>query len=312
MRIDYSYINVLHNSEETEMRWLVILDPIDGLISKTDTSLAIINEARSSGIEVDTVTINKLFFDQQSSSLASQVNGQEVKRYLNDYSLIFMRKEPPYDLPFHYATQLLSLTETLVVNSPSSLRDFNEKLIALPFAHFMPDTLVSSNHVIIDEFLKKYPLCVIKSLDSFQGQAVQKITHADQHIVEKFTQGETHPVMVQEFLDQVFEGDKRVILLGDKLLGAALRKPKKGYHANFANSDALKSGLTDKEQKIVDEVGPWLLNSGIHFSGLDFIGEQLTEINITCPTGIVQISELEGRKLSAEIVEYFITLIQSQ
>ncbi len=294
------------------MKWLVIIDPIDGLISKTDTSLAIINEARSSGIEVDTVTIDKLFFDRQSSALATQQNGKEVQRYLSDYSLIFMRKEPPYDLPFHYATQLLSLSETLVVNNPSSLRDFNEKLIALPFAHFMPNSLVSSNHLLIDDFLKKYPLCVIKSLDSFQGQSVQKITHTDQLIVEKFTKGGTYPVMVQEFLDRVYEGDKRVILLGDQLLGAALRKPKKGYHANFANSDALQSGLTEQEQKIVDEVGPWLLNNGIHFSGLDFIGEQLTEINITCPTGIIQISELEGRKLSAEIVEYFTKLIQSQ
>lgn len=294
------------------MKWLVVLDPIDGLISKTDTSLAIINEARNSGITVETVTIDKLFFDQQSCALATKQNGQEAQRALGDYSLIFMRKEPPYDLPFHYATQLLSLSGTLVVNSPSSLRDFNEKLIALPFTKFMPNTLVSSNNLLIDEFLKKFPLCVVKSLDSFQGQSVQKITHTDQSIVEEFTKGGTYPVMVQEFLDRVYDGDKRVILLGDKLLGAALRKPKKGYHANFANSEALRCDLTIQEKKIVDEVGPWLLDNGIHFSGLDFIGEQLTEINITCPTGIIQISELEGRKLSAEIVEYFTQLIQSQ
>jgi glutathione synthase len=99
-------------------------------------------------------------------------------------------------------------------------------------------------------------------------------------------------------------------MLGDRFLGAALRRPKKGYHANFANSDALKTELTEKEQSILAQVGPWMLKQGIHFSGLDFIGEQLTEINITCPTGIVQISELEGRRLDEEIVDYFVNLTQ--
>jgi glutathione synthase len=115
--------------------------------------------------------------------------------------------------------------------------------------------------------------------------------------------------MVQKFLENVVKGDKRVMMLGDRFLGAAMRRPKQGYHANFANSDALQTELTAKEQKIIADVGPWLLNHGIHLTGLDLIDEQLTEINITCPTGIVQISELEGRKLSEEIVNYFMKLV---
>jgi len=116
--------------------------------------------------------------------------------------------------------------------------------------------------------------------------------------------------MVQKFLENVFKGDKRVMMLGDRFLGATMRRPKKGYHANFASSDALQTELTEKEQEIVSTLGPWLLKHGIHFTGLDLIDEQLTEINITCPTGIVQISEIEGRKLSEEIVDYFVKLIQ--
>jgi glutathione synthase len=221
-----------------------------------------------------------------------------------------MRKEPPYDLAFHYATQLLSLAGTLVVNSASSLRDFNEKLIALPFIQYMPPTLVSSDCQVIEDFLTKHGTGVIKSLDSFQGKSVQKLTPSDRKLVASFTDDGKRPVMVQKFLENVYKGDKRVMMLGDKFIGAAMRRPKQGYHANFASSDALKTELTPKEQKIIADLGPWLLEHGIHFTGLDLIDEQLTEINITCPTGIVQISELEGRKLAEEIVDYFVKLTQ--
>lgn len=290
--------------------WLVVLDPIEGLVSKTDTSLAIIDQARELGLSVDTATIEDLFFLDQAAVIATDSSGRQRKRPLDEFSLILMRKEPPYDLAFHYATHLLSLSGTLVVNSPSALRDFNEKLIALPFIKYMPPTLVSSDAELIRDFLAKHGLGVIKSLDSFQGKSVQKLEPSDTQMISDFTNGGKQPVMVQKFLENVYKGDKRVIMLGDRFLGAAMRRPKKGYHANFASSDALQTELTPKEQRIIDDVGPWLLKHGIHFVGLDLIDEQLTEINITCPTGIVQISELEGRKLSEEIVDYFIKLTQ--
>jgi glutathione synthase len=292
------------------LKWLVVLDPIEGLVSKTDTSIAIINQARECGISVDTATIENLFFETHAAVIATDDSGKQQKKALGDYALIFMRKEPPYDLAFHYATQLLSLAGTLVVNSPSSLRDFNEKLIALPFIKYMPPTLVSSDAEVIEDFLVKYGTGVIKSLDSFQGKSVQKIEPSDHAMVASFTDDGKQPVMVQKFLENVYKGDKRVMMLGDRFIGAAMRRPKQGYHANFASSDALQTELTPKEQQIVAELGPWLLEHGIHFTGLDLIDEQLTEINITCPTGIVQISELEGRKLSEEIVDYFVKLIQ--
>jgi glutathione synthase len=292
------------------MKWLVVLDPIEGLLSKTDTSIALINEARRQGLEVDTATIDKLYFETFAAAMVTHESGQEERAKLCDYALICMRKEPPYDLAFHYATQLLSLSGTLVVNSPSSLRNFNEKLIALPFAEHMPPTLVSSNPDLIRDFVRRHGICVIKSLDSFQGKSVQKVETSDSELFVQFTVNGTYPAMVQKFLDRVYDGDKRVIMLGDKVLGAALRKPKKGYHANFANSSALKTTLSRSEQVIVEEIGPWMVKEGIHFSGLDFIGEQLTEINITCPTGIIQISELDDTDLAKEIVEYFIELSQ--
>lgn len=291
------------------MDWLVVLDPLEGLVSRTDTSLAIINQARQAGITVDTATIENLFFQTHAAVIADDRFGTKQERALSDYSLILMRKEPPYDLAFHYATQLLSLAGTMVVNSPAALRDFNEKLIALPFVRHMPPTLVSSDPQVIGDFLVTHGTCVIKSLDSFQGKAVQKIERSDQTLVASFTRDGKQPVMVQPFLENVRKGDKRVMMLGDRFLGAAMRRPKRGYHANFANSDALQTELTLKEQKIIADLGPWLLEHGIHFTGLDLIDEQLTEINITCPTGIVQISQLEGRQLVEEIVDYFVKLV---
>ena len=292
------------------MKWLVVLDPIEGLVSKTDTSIAIISQARESGITVDTATIENLFFETHAAVIATDDSGKQQAKALGDYSLIFMRKEPPYDLAFHYATQLLSLAGTLVVNSASSLRDFNEKLIALPFIKYMPPTLVSSDCDVIEAFLTKHGTGVIKSLDSFQGKSVQKLAPSDHELVASFTDDGKRPVMVQKFLENVYKGDKRVMMLGDKFIGAAMRRPKQGYHANFASSDALKTELTPREQQIIADLGPWFLEHGIHFTGLDLIDEQLTEINITCPTGIVQISELEGRKLAEEIVDYFVKLTQ--
>jgi glutathione synthase len=290
------------------MRWLVVLDPIEGLLSKTDTSIALINQARQQDITVDTATIDKLFFKECASALTANENGSETATKLNAYDVILMRKEPPYDLAFHYATQLLDLSGTLVVNSPSSLQGFNEKLIALPFIEFMPPTLVSSRPEMISEFVQEHGLCVIKSLDSFQGKSVQKLEKESSKLIDSFTASGSSPVMVQKFLERVYDGDKRVIMLGDKVIGATMRKPKTGYHANFASSDALQTTLTPKEQETVDKIGPWMVEQGIHFSGLDFIGEHLTEINITCPTGIVQISELDNTDLAREIVDYFIQL----
>lgn len=292
------------------MAWLVVLDPIEGLAPETDTSIALINEARRQGIDVDTATIEDLFFDGYAAVLASDKSNNQHEKKLGEYSLILMRKEPPYDLAFHYATHLLSLSGTLVANSASALRDFNEKLIALPFKQYMPPTLVSSKNSIIERFIDRHELCVIKSLDSFQGKSVAKVTATDSKTITEFTADGSRAVMVQKFLDRVYEGDKRVLMLGDKFIGAAMRKPKSGYHANFASSEALVTCLTPKEKAAVNELGPWLLEQGIHFSGLDFIGEQLTEINITCATGIVQVGKLEGKDLAKEMVDYFRKLSQ--
>ena len=148
-------------------------------------------------------------------------------------------------------------------------------------------------------------ICLAKTDRASTLYFKRQATEEDTEVLSSLTGGGTRPVMVQKFLEQVYDGDKRVITIGDQVAGATLRKPKQGYHANFANSEALKTRLSEREQAAMDELCPWMVSQGIHFSGLDFIGGYLTEINITCPTGIVQISELEDRDLAGEIVDYF-------
>jgi glutathione synthase len=289
-------------------KWLAVLDPPAGLNLETDTTLAIIEAARGRGIVVDTAAIEELFFDGAAMAWTLGADGRRERTALDDHALILMRKEPPYDLAFHYATQLLSLTSAVVVNEPSALRDFNEKLIAFHFAEYMPPTMVASDPALLAEFVASHGVCVLKALDSFQGRSVARIESPDDEQLRLFTGGGRYPAMVQGFLEDVYDGDKRVLLLGDQFLGAVLRRPQQGFHASFARSEAISCGLSQVEQQIVDRVGPWLVDHGIHFAGLDFIGERLTEINITCPTGIRQISRLDRRDLAAEIVDYLSVL----
>ena len=210
------------------MRWLVVLDSLDGLNPKTDTSLALIEQGRADGIQIDTATIDRLYFERQAFVTVEDSEGSFGPQALNGYQLILMRKEPPYDLAFHYATHLLSLSGTLVVNDPSALRGLNEKLIVLPFQQYMPATLVSSDQTSIDAFVKKHKGGVIKALDSFQGKSVERLSTSDGALIRRYTHDGTQPVMVQEFLDSVYDGDKRVLILGKDFLGASLRRPREG------------------------------------------------------------------------------------
>ncbi|PIE72663.1 MAG: hypothetical protein CSA20_06850 [Deltaproteobacteria bacterium] len=290
------------------MAWLVIIDPLEGLNATTDTSLAFINKARSRGVEVDTATVEDLSFEKMALVTVIDAEGKRACNPLDSYRLIFMRKEPPYDQTYHYATQLLSLSGALVVNAARALRDYNEKLIALFFPAFMPPTLVSFRTEDIRNFFSVHGDCVLKSMDSYQGKSVAKLTTWDAELVNRFTAAESRPTMIQQFQSRVAEGDKRVLVLGGRFWGAVMRRPRTGFRANFASSEALPTELTAREKGIVDLLGPWLLERGIHFAGIDFIGEQLTEINITCPTGIVQVGALYQRDLAGELVDYFLKL----
>jgi len=305
------------------MRWLFIIDPLENLNKSTDTTYPIIRESCNRGIDTFIAQIDDLFFDKKAKLAAKKIEFAEKEKLgeksvfsLDEFDLIFMRKDPPYDYAFHFATQLLSFSKK-VVNSPQSLRDFNEKLIILNFPELIPPTIVSSNCGQIEEFIRGCDeFAVIKSLDSYQGKAVTRVSTNEKNlnnVIEKLTKNGRLPVMVQQYLPNIIKGDKRILVLGGRILGAVNRVPKDGsYLSNFGQGGSgHKTEITKQDQEIAERLAPFLRKNGIHFAGLDIIDGYLTEINITCPTGLQHINRLEGVNLEKSVIDYFISHAKS-
>jgi glutathione synthase len=305
------------------MKWLYIIDPLENLNPDTDTTYPVMVESQKRGIETHFASLADLYFSSEARVNSHQIHfdqkqyfiGNKENLALDEFEIIHMRKEPPYDLSFHYATCLLSLTRATVVNRPQALRDQNEKLIILNFPNDIPRTMVSSKIDEIIDFVRSVGGDgIVKSLDTYQGKSVFRLSGGESEARERLmnlTESGKMPVMVQEFLPQILEeGDKRVIVLGDRVLGAVGRIPKKGdYHSNFSlGGTPQKTTLTAKEEELMSRLIPFFQKQGIHFAGLDVVNELLTEVNITCPTGIQQINRLENRKLEVEMVDYYESL----
>ncbi|MFW6169733.1 MAG: glutathione synthase [Planctomycetota bacterium] len=301
------------------MKWLYIIDPFETLDPETDTTYAMMRESTRRAIPSYICTIQDLYFTNKVAANARKVMfgpngvilGDTERQPLDDFNLILMRKEPPYDLAFHYATALLSLTETPVLNSPEALRSFNEKLVILNFPQLIPRTLVSADLQELERFAKDHHEGVmVKALDSYQGKMVHKLKRDDVNFDDLLlasTHGGSLPIMLQEYVHGISEGDKRIILLSGKILGAVKRMPAEGaYISNLgAGGTGHKTVITAKEHKLVATIEPFLSKHGIHFAGLDVISEKLTEINITCPTGLQHINRLEGKYLEKKVVDRF-------
>jgi len=305
------------------MKWLFVIDPIEELNYDTDSTYAIMKEAFKQDIEIFYCRIQDIFYTDEVWSNCTSVMfkfdkyilGIEKNLALNSFNLIFMRKDPPYDLKYHYTLLLLSSTTTKIINSPQAIRDFNEKLIILRFRNLIPETIVTSNKNQIGDFLKSHALgIIVKSLDSYQGRFVFKINQFDENcltLLSTVTDGFNSPVMVQEYLPEIKEGDKRILVLGGEIIGAILRIPKgNNFLANLGQgSKAVKTSITKRDKQIVQELSDFLMKNGLHFVGLDVIGNYLTEINVTCPTGILQYNSLNNAILETKIVNYFLNLI---
>ncbi|MGM0488099.1 MAG: glutathione synthase [Planctomycetota bacterium] len=301
------------------MKWLYIIDPFETLNPETDTTYAIMRESAQRSIPSYICTIQDLHFTNKAAANVRRIAfgpsgarlGDVENQLLDDFNLILMRKEPPYDLAFHYATALLSLTKTPVLNSPEALRNFNEKLIILNFPHLIPGTFVSADIEELERFAEDHRDGVmVKALDSYQGKMVYKLKSDDVNfhdLLQASTRGGTLPIMLQEYIHGISEGDKRIILLSEKILGALKRMPAAGaYISNLgAGGTEHKTAITAKEQELVAAIAPFLIKHGIHFAGLDVISEKLTEVNITCPTGLQHVNRLEGKCLEKEVVDRF-------
>ncbi len=232
--------------------------------------------------------------------------------HFSDVDAVFIRKDPPFDRSYLYTTLLLERVRgrTVIINDPRGLRDANEKLYALHFSEHMPATLVSADRERIFAFLKKIGgRGVIKPLDGAGGSGVLRLDLTDTNarsIADVITHEGTRLAMTQEYLPDVRKGDKRVLLLAGKLLGAINRVPR----ADDIRSNIHVGGtvepitITEKEAAIIAVMAPRLEADGLVFVGLDFIGDKLTEVNVTSPTGIQELSRHVGRDVAADVIAY--------
>ena len=275
-----------------------LLDPKKPYNLKKDSSHLLLLALSKRGYSLFTADPSGLFFYQGKVCVrATAITVLPKKPYFQfhkttirkaeDFSLIWMRKDPPVDTSYLYATQLLSLLKKpLVINHPKSLREWNEKLVILKFPQWIPETLVASQRNEINDFIHVHRgMVLLKPLHGFAGKGVKKIKH--------IARSKNQPVMLQEFLPGM-RHEKRVFLVGGKILGALLKLPKKRFSS---------TKLTWRETKICKDLCPFLKKNGIFFAGVDLIDEKLIEINITSPGLLWEWNEVDKTHHEEEIID---------
>jgi glutathione synthase len=304
------------------LRVAVQMDPLESINIAGDSSFALMLSAQQRGHTVWHYDVHSLAYeDGRITAHAAPVTVQRVEGHhftegerrkidlAKDIDVVLMRQDPPFHLGYISAALLLDRLKgtTLVVNDPREVINAPEKMFVLDYAQFMPPTLIARELSDIREFQAKHGAVVVKPLHGNGGKAIFKID-ADggnlSALSEVFNQTWPEPHMVQPFLPEVAEGDKRIVLVDGDFTGAINRKPGKGeFRSNLAQGGfAEAAGLTPKEEEICAAMGPELKRRGLVFVGIDVIGgKYLTEINVTSPTGIVAIDKFNGTDTPALI-----------
>jgi glutathione synthase len=298
---------------KTALKLLFILDPLESLKSEKDTSLAIMREAGNRGHELfvsmqhdlflrgDVARINAKKFTFTAPSSMQAYSLEEAFEYIPaDFDAVFMRKDPPFDNEYLYSTYLLEIAANQgahVYNNPSAIRSWNEKLSVTRFPQFTPDFLVTANNDLIREFLAIHQDIVVKPLDGMGGNSIFRLGLNDPNIsviLETITNFGRRTIMAQRYLQEILQGDKRIIIIdGTPLPYSLARIPKAGEtRGNLAaGGTGVAQLLSERDLEIAATVGKTLKQEGLFLVGLDVIGDYLTEINVTSPTGMVEIAQ---------------------
>ncbi len=305
------------------MRFAYVMDPLERLLPDKDTTFAIVRAAQARGHEALHVEPRDLFVE--GGDLYAYASRLSLSRDPPHHALgpreaikvaetqgVLIRKDPPFDQAYLYATLLLERVRnrTTLVNDPRGLREANEKLYTLHFSRHTPMTWVGANRDAIVSFMSAVGgRAVIKPLDGAGGAGVMRLSEGDKNnrcIIDLLTREGTSAVLVQEYLEDVVRGDKRVLLLDGRILGAINRVPREDdLRSNIHVGGRVEPcRVTARERDVVEDIAPRLRADGLVFVGLDFIGERLTEINVTSPTGIQELSKHEGRDVAADVVEW--------
>jgi len=292
------------------MRIAVVMDPIASVNYKKDSTLAMLWAAAKRGHELFYLEVGDLSLREgraygRLSPLQVFENpenwfelGEAVVRPLAEVDAILMRKDPPFDMNFIYATYLLERAEqegVLVVNKPQSLRDCNEKLFATQFADCMVPTVVSSRAAELRAFIAEQQDVIVKPLDGMGGMGIFRLAAGGPNIgatLEVLTQNGTQPIMAQRYIPEIKDGDKRVLMIDGEPVPFVLARIPQGdeIRGNLAAGGRGEARpINDDERRIAARVGPELKKRGLLFVGLDVIGSYLTEVNVTSPTCIREI-----------------------
>lgn len=296
------------------------MDPLDGIDINGDSTFVLALEAQKRGFALFHYLPSRLSF--RDGRVVAKANPLEVRREEgNHFSLgetqdidlslmdvVLMRQDPPFDMAYITATHILEhvMESTLVVNNPVSVRNAPEKLFVTHFDGVMPPTLITSDPVEINNFRAEHRDIIVKPIYGNGGAGVFHLPPGDENLgslVEMFTENFREPMIIQRYLPEVRQGDKRIILIDGKVAGAINRVPADGESRSnmHVGGRPEKASLTAREEEICNAIGPVLEERGLIFVGIDVIGNYLTEINVTSPTGLQEINRFDEISLEAQI-----------
>ena len=307
-------------------KFAFIMDPLERVLVDKDTTFVFMLEAQFRGHEIYFLGLRDLYaHGRQVVARARQCeltrHGTPHYKFLDDgvehplehFDAVFMRKDPPADAAYLYATMLLSLADerkTFVLNKPAGLREANEKLYSLNFPDAIPPTLVTYEIPRLKTFLEEQGgEMIVKPLDGHGGEGVFLAAAKDRNlggILETVTQFETRLIMAQRYIPEARKGDKRLIVLDGEPLGCMLRVPRDDEHRGniHVGGNCVKAPITARDRDICRMLKPRLERDGLYFVGLDIIGDYLTEVNVTSPTGVQEIDRLDGANLEGKVIDF--------
>jgi glutathione synthase len=306
------------------LKLAIVMDPIEQVNYKKDSSLAMLWAANDRNWSLHYLTMSDLYLENsvamgRSTELKVYKNpekfyelGNTVNLPLSEFDVILMRKDPPFDNEYIYATYLLERAEeagTLIVNKPQSLRDCNEKVFATAFPECTPEHLVSRDASLLREFHQKHKDVIFKPLDGMGGSAIFRLKADDPNvsvIIETLTENGQQQIMAQRYLPEIKEGDKRILVVNGVPVDYSLaRLPAKGEtRGNLAAGGTGRAQpLTDRDRWIANHVAPELVKRGLIFVGLDVIGDFLTEVNVTSPTCIREIDAAYDTDIAGSLMD---------
>jgi glutathione synthase len=292
------------------------MDPLESINIKTDSTYILALEAQKRGYRIFHYLPENLIYENGRVSALGNVfklfpnkktffkKSKTQKIFLDDYDVVLVRQDPPFNMSYITATYLLEMVseKTLILNDPKSIRDNPEKLSMFNFTNIIPPTLISKNIEQCFNFQKKYKKTIIKPLYGNGGEGISRLEGANALLkrkILKLISRYKQPIVIQKYLKEIKEGDRRIVLIDGEYAGSVARIPKKGsVTANFhTGGTAKKVGLVRRDKKICNILKPFLKKKKLFFTGVDVIGNYLTEINVTSPTGIQEINKLNGVRL---------------